>query len=1142
LNGSPGQDTHLLKSWFQVWQIEVMNETTGENKLLTESIIQRSNDRRELFNLAMVHYNAGQIKEAAQAFAGRASIDDGCEEAWYARVMEARCLKKLGDDEGFVNRAITAFNMKPDRAEPLYDLARYYRERSMFDVSVLFCEAGLKLAIPSHGSVFLENYVYTAGLLEEYSIVANYARDPTRKGRGRTACNWLALDREIPDHTGELARSNLFFYAEPFRSIMPSFAPRQIGFVPPDAYRPTNPSVTLHGEQILVIVRGVNYDMLEGGAYRTQNGEPFRTRNFLLRLSDELKIESSVEILVPENMPEPAYRDETAFGDLRLFAWRGDLWCSACYRELTPEGWCEQVLARVGEDTVGNCQLTDWRVLRPDTPKRHEKNWMPQVVGGALRFIYLCDPTRVIDDQAQTVFQACPAIAASHFRGGSQAIPFDGGALALVHEVIFRGGRRFYLHRFVWFDAAGALKRVSRQFFFHKKGIEFAAGLAWHPNGKQLLISYGVDDGEAWIATIDAFDVQSIMEKVDGLKCGALFTNEQTVFDTPSRDDGLSQGIQKCNEAHHHHDSISALSVAGSQPDAGVTFNQPIESHGPHGEGEHSTMDVTLREELPHPPQNGQFAKRRVIVIRHRGNLANKMLQYMGALTLASTIKDCEVVNVSIPEWGIEIPDDTQNQLFFENIDLWSWDAFRPHLHELSAAANQNQSIRIMMADHLQRMEFFRERAFYNHIFPNVGPLEHKFTEDDLVINIRTAEILSGVPHYPILPIAFYEDIISKTGKTPIFIGQLNSSEYVRRLKQCFPQATFIESRGARADFDLLRSAKNIVVAVSTFSWLAAWLSDAQNIILPLSGFFNPSHHREIDLLPTDDIRYRFFLFPLNYGLPEQESLHHHQRMKGQWKEISRNQVSLLKSGAPFLRPPRENYDGGLPARSARGVQITFDPVWYAHEYIDAAMEISEGWFEDPLHHYLEVGRLRGYLPTRPTPHGRPLDLTLPNLALNKPATQSSISQWSRGRSLGEDAGNAVNGKPWEDIGFHTDEELNPWWMVDLGVASNVHYIRIFNRDRVPEHIQRRAAPLVIEVSDDGDCWRFLLRTQNGQIFGGYSGGHPLVWSGQASVEARFVRLSIPRRDYLHLAEVEIYGKINSKPVRYTPLGTDGTD
>ena len=56
--------------------------------------------------------------------------------------------------------------------------------------------------------------------------------------------------------------------------------------------------------------------------------------------------------------------------------------------------------------------------------------------------------------------------------------------------------------------------------------------------------------------------------------------------------------------------------------------------------------------------QDNYFTRRRVIVMRHRGNLANKMIQYMGALTISKRIANCTIVNVSIPEWGLEIPDD----------------------------------------------------------------------------------------------------------------------------------------------------------------------------------------------------------------------------------------------------------------------------------------------------------------------------------------------------------------------------------------------------------------------------------------------------------------------------------------------------
>jgi glycosyltransferase involved in cell wall biosynthesis len=507
-------------------------------RLLTAALEDEPENHRYWFYLAQSYRDAGRTAEAAQTYAKRAEMGGWVEEAWYARMMEARCLRDLQDEGGFLRRAIAAYDQRPQRAEPLYDLARYYRERGMNDASVLFSEPGLEIRRPQEDVLFLEDFVYTAGLKEEYAISANYASDPERKDRGHAACNWLALSREVPAAQRDLARSNLFFYIEPAARIMPSFAARQIDFTPPDGYRAMNPSVTRQGEQIVLVQRGVNY-LLTDGYYHTPGDAPIHTRNFLLRLNDELQIQSSAEILPPVDFPAPSYQLVGGIEDVRPFAWQDRLWCCGTVRELTPQGWCEQVLARIDDRAPGHCRLAEWRLLHPPGPRLHEKNWMPQVAEERLQFIYLCDPTRVVDDKARTIVETKPAIGAEQFSGGSQAIAFDGGWLALVHEARARppSAQRYYQHRFVWFDETNVLRRVSRAFFFHQKdGVEFAAGLACHPDGKRLVVSYGVGDKEAWIATVDAEEVRNLLENVERLP-----------FGLPVRRDGTAPAVTDAN-------------------------------------------------------------------------------------------------------------------------------------------------------------------------------------------------------------------------------------------------------------------------------------------------------------------------------------------------------------------------------------------------------------------------------------------------------------------------------------------------------------------------------------------------------------------------------------------------------------------
>ena len=113
------------------------------------------------------------------------------------------------------------------------------------------------------------------------------------------------------------------------------------------------------------------------------------------------------------------------------------------------------------------------------------------------------------------------------------------------------------------------------------------------------------------------------------------------------------------------------------------------------------------------------------------------------------------------------------------------------------------------------------------------------------------------------MPLAFYRQLIESTRLRPVFMGQIADDQYSVTLRKWFPDAEIIPSQGIMNDFSMIRSAKNIVVSVSTFSWLAAWLSDAAVVHLPLYGIFNPMQRPDINLIPLTDSRYRFYDFPV---------------------------------------------------------------------------------------------------------------------------------------------------------------------------------------------------------------------------------------------------------------------------------------
>jgi len=149
---------------------------------------------------------------------------------------------------------------------------------------------------------------------------------------------------------------------------------------------------------------------------------------------------------------------------------------------------------------------------------------------------------------------------------------------------------------------------------------------------------------------------------------------------------------------------------------------------------------------------------------------------------------------------------------------------------------------------------------------------------------------------------------------------------------------------------------------------------------------------------------------------------------------------------------------------------------------------------------------------------------SLINVALNKPATQSSVSRWSKP----DEAASAVNGIKSGEQSFHTELEANPWWQVDLGKSYALTSLSIFNRGQKGSPIADRAKSLTVLLSGDQTEWEKIY--SGGLSFGGVLDNTPLIVNAQGKI-ARYVRLQLEEKNYLHLDEVEIYTEAPKTPV-----------
>jgi hypothetical protein len=154
-----------------------------------------------------------------------------------------------------------------------------------------------------------------------------------------------------------------------------------------------------------------------------------------------------------------------------------------------------------------------------------QKNWLPFVDprSGDLYAIYSYEPLVVLRIDVETgrcapVVEVKEGRNLARWRGsaGPLVLPEElgGGWLVLVHEVAWHGRRRYYFHRFAHYDQAWRLQRVSPQFFFRERHIEFSCGMCYMHGGGRLLVAFSVLDREAWLAEVELEGVERSLRPV----------------------------------------------------------------------------------------------------------------------------------------------------------------------------------------------------------------------------------------------------------------------------------------------------------------------------------------------------------------------------------------------------------------------------------------------------------------------------------------------------------------------------------------------------------------------------------------------------------------------------------------------------
>jgi len=146
--------------------------------VLERALREEPDNARYVFYLAQSWRDAGDPVRAITVYERRAMMTNGFYEEAFVSLLEiARLKQKIHASEHEIVAAyMRAFERLPHRIEPLFELARYFRSSLRFAVAYVYAKACLGVQLPPD-ILFVSNYVYEWGALDEFAINAYYVNE-----------------------------------------------------------------------------------------------------------------------------------------------------------------------------------------------------------------------------------------------------------------------------------------------------------------------------------------------------------------------------------------------------------------------------------------------------------------------------------------------------------------------------------------------------------------------------------------------------------------------------------------------------------------------------------------------------------------------------------------------------------------------------------------------------------------------------------------------------------------------------------------------------------------------------------------------------------------------------------------------------
>lgn len=176
-------------------------------ELLRQEVDKNPNDSRSMFYLGQSLYDCGDHGAAAVAYARRIAMGGWEEEVFFAKYRLGLCLMAMNKPRGEVIEALLdAWEYRPTRAEPLYQLSHWSREQGLFRQAHLFATQASRVRRSQKDGLFIAEDVYGWRIMDELAVSAYHVGE---FGETLKLCVQLLRGSIVPEEHRDRIRRNL---------------------------------------------------------------------------------------------------------------------------------------------------------------------------------------------------------------------------------------------------------------------------------------------------------------------------------------------------------------------------------------------------------------------------------------------------------------------------------------------------------------------------------------------------------------------------------------------------------------------------------------------------------------------------------------------------------------------------------------------------------------------------------------------------------------------------------------------------------------------------------------------------------------------------------------------------------------------